>query len=588
MIVERSSGDPGWTIRYVNQAFTRILGYTSKEAVGANPLMLCGPESDLEALQQRLGDALAGNTALFELLHYRKGGVPIWLEASIFPLRNRDGAVTHSVWFGRDIGERKLAESALVRAKVAEESNAELRKEIADRKRAEARLVHAAFHDPLTGLPNRELFVDRVKSALARSSLHPGKRAAVLSLDCDRFKLVNDTLGHLAGDLLLIAVARRLEACLRPGDTLARPGGDEFSILLEDIHDEAAAVCVAKSILEALSAPFSLGDHELYETASIGIALGSPEGPTPENLLRDADIAMHRAKVLGKNRYELFETKLREQSSRLLLLELELRRALDRAQLSLAYQPIVSLADGNLTGFEGLLRWQHPELGAIPPLEFIPVAEETGLIIPLGEWVLHAACAQTRLWQQASPAHATLSVNVNVSVQQLLQERFTDRVRDTLRETGLRAEDLHLEITESTLMTEPDRIAAVLRELHALGVKLQVDDFGTGYSSLAYLHRFPIDTLKIDRTFVSGRGEAGIANPEIVQAVVVLASRLGIDVIAEGVETAEQESQLGAYRCGSAQGYLFAKPLDAHAAARYLSAHAMHEAARPVRKKRAS
>jgi diguanylate cyclase (GGDEF)-like protein len=438
--------------------------------------------------------------------------------------------------------------------------------------------------DSLTGLPNRALFVDYVKSALVRSSGNSEKHTAVFFLDCDRFKLVNDSLGHMTGDLLLIAIARRLESCLRPGDALARLGGDEFAILLENVRDEAAAGGIGKRILTTLATPFAIGNHEVYASASIGIALGTSES-APESLLRDADIAMYRAKALGKNRYEVFEAKLREQTSRLLQLENELRRALDNAQLSIAYQPIVSLADGRLTAFEALARWRHPTLGNITPVEFIPVAEETGLIIPLGNWILHAACSQTRHWQQSSPEHAALSVNVNVSVKQLLDERFTERVRETLEETGLRAEHLHLEITESTLMTEPARIAAILRELHAIGVKLHADDFGTGYSSLAIIHQLPIDTLKIDRAFISGRGGVGIANPEIVQAVVVLAAHLGLDVIAEGVETAEQESQLGAFRCGNAQGYRYARPLEPLTVAQYLSTHAMHEEARPPEKR---
>ena len=582
MIVDWTGGERPHLIRYVNEGFTRITGYACEEVIGRNPpRLLCGSNTDLAVLQRNLAVVLAGRPTVFELLHYCKDGSTIWLELSIFPLQDGEGAVTHSITFGRDISERKQAEAALIRAKVAEEHNAALQREIAERQRAERaraerqraeeQLAHTTFHDPLTGLPNLALFLDRVTSALARSG-RPRQVVAVLFLDCDRFMLVNETLGHLTGDLLLIAIARRLERCLRPSDTLARQGGDEFKILLEDIPDAATATGIAERLLQAFSTPFTLGDHEVYATASIGIALSSPGTTSPEDLLLDADIAMYRAKVLGKDRYEVFVPELRDQVSRLLQLETALRRALDRSELSLAYQPIVSLADGRLNGFEALARWQHPELGAIEPSEFIPVAEETGLIHPLGEWVLREACAQTRRWQDAFPKCGALSVSVNVSAKQLQDQRFIDRVRGALAQSGLGAQHLRVEITESILMRDPGRAAAVLRKLRELGVKLHMDDFGTGYSSLSYLHHFPLDALKIDRSFVSGQGSAGIANPEIVHSVIALARNLGLEVIAEGIETEEQERQLRALGCTNGQGYRFARPLDAHAAARYLDA----------------
>jgi diguanylate cyclase (GGDEF)-like protein len=445
-----------------------------------------------------------------------------------------------------------------------------LARAMAARQRAERHLGHAAFHDPLTDLPNRALFVERLRSALAQGDLHPEQIRALLFLDVDRFKLVNDTLGHHIGDQLLIAIARRLEGCLRASDTLARLGGDEFTVLLEvGLPDAAAtAAAVAERMLQAFAAPFTLGGHEVYVTVTIGIALSSTG--TSEDLLRDADIAMYRAKSLGKHRYEFFESGDREAPTRLLQLESGLRRAADRSEFTIAYQPIISLTDGRLTGFEALARWEHPELGPISPEEFIPVAEETGLICPLGEWILREACAQTRRWQEAFPAHAALCVSVNVSVKQLQDERFVDRVRATLAQSGLSAECLRVEITESHLMSNPVHAAAALHKLRALGAKIYLDDFGTGYSSLAYLHQFPVDALKIDRSFVSNGESDEIANPEIVKAVIALAHHLGFAVIAEGIETEEQERQLRTLRCNYAQGYRYARPLDVHAAERYL------------------
>jgi diguanylate cyclase (GGDEF)-like protein len=441
---------------------------------------------------------------------------------------------------------------------------------IDERQRTEEQLAHIAFHDPLTGLPNRALFDDCVRSAIARTD-RTGQRVAVLFLDVDRFKLVNDTLGHLTGDQLLIAIARRLEGCLSSSDIVARQGGDEFTILLEDSVRDAASVaaCIAERLLKAFSASFIVGDQEVYATASIGIALSSPGTTSPGDLLRNADIAMYRAKVLGKHRYEFFATGQREAPKRLLQLETGLRRALDRSELTIAYQPIISFADGRPVAFEALARWEHAELGSVSPAEFIPIAEETGLIRPLGEWVLGEACAQTRRWQQAFPAHAALYVSVNVSAKQMQDDGFVECVRAALAQSGLGAEHLQVEITESCLMSDPLRAAAALHELRALGAKVHMDDFGTGYSSLACLHKFPIDALKIDRSFVSGQGEA-IANPDIVRTVIALASQLGLETIAEGIQTEEQEMQLHALRCTYAQGYRFAKPLDVDAAARYL------------------
>ena len=572
MVIEWTNGQPPFFIRYVNEAFIRHTGYARGEVLGKSPMLLAGPNTDSGLLERMLAKVIAGHSVVFELINYRKDGGEIWLEVSIFPLQDDTGILTHTISFARDIRERKEAEATLMRARIAEEHNVALKREIAERERVEAQLAHAAFHDPLTGLPNRALFVNRIEYALARTRRHP-RQIAVLFIDCDRFKLVNDTLGHLTGDLLLIAIARRLEGCLRPGDTLARLGGDEFTILLDEDQNATTATRVAQRLLQVFSSPFILGDHEVYATASIGLALSSA-GSTPEDLLRNADIAMYRAKELGKDRCEAFVPALRDQASRQLQLESGLRRALDRGEFSLAYQPIVSLVDEQLHAFEALIRWEHPELGHIAPLEFIPVAEETGLIHQIGEWVLREACAQTQRWHAAFPPWGALNVSVNVSAKQLQDPRFIDRVRGALKDSGLSAEYLQIEITESILMADPDRSATVLRKLREIGVTLHMDDFGTGYSSLNYLHRFTLDSLKVDRSFVSGHGGGGIANLEIVQTVIALARHLGLQVIAEGVETEEQERHLRALGCAKGQGYLFARPLDVHSASRFLEENA--------------
>lgn len=572
LIVDWTGPPDSERIVYVNASFSRITGFSREEALGRNPkTLLCGPSTDRAFLRRMLTRVNGGTPVTFELLHYCKGGSTLWLELSIFPLPGLNGKVTHSITFGRDVAERKLAAAALIRATVAEERYAALARETAECQRAKEQLAHVAYHDPLTGLPNRALFVDRVTSALARNGQHPEQFVAVLLLDCDRFKLVNETLGHLTGDLLLIAIARRLESCLLPGETLARIGGDEFTILLEHAQEAASAGDIAARLLKAFSTPFSLGEQEVHVTASIGIAWTSPSSTSAEDLMRDADIAMYRAKALGKDRCVAFTPQLRDRASRSLQVETALRRAIERRELRLAYQPIVSLADVRLVSFEALSRWKHPELGVVEPVEFIRVAEETGLIVALGDWVLNEACAQMRRWHDSFPNWHALSISVNVSAKQLQDEHFVTGVRETLARSGLSGEHLRIEITESVLMHDPVEAAAILRELRGMGIRLDMDDFGTGYSSLAYLHQFPLDALKIDRSFVSGLG-SGVAYPEIVQTVIALARQLGLEVIAEGVESDEQERQLLALGCTYGQGYHFARPLDAPAATLYLEA----------------
>ncbi|MFQ5857549.1 MAG: EAL domain-containing protein [Anaerolineae bacterium] len=438
-------------------------------------------------------------------------------------------------------------------------------RDITERKRAEEQLLHGAFHDALTGLPNRALFMDRLGRSIERAKRREDHLFAVLFLDLDRFKVVNDSLGHTIGDQLLIAMAPRLEGCVRATDTVARLGGDEFVILLEDIEAVSDATRVAGRIREVLTVPFNLDGHEMFTTASIGIVLSATSYEQPEDILRDADIAMYRAKALGKARYELFDAAMRDHVVARLRLETDLRRAIERQEFEIHYQPIVSLADGRIAGFEALLRWQHPEHGLVSPGEFIPVAEETGLIVPIDQWVLRETCGQMRAWQAQFPADPPLTISVNLSSKQFAQPDLIEQIEQVLRETGLDARSLKLEITESVIMENGESAAVMLSRLRALGVQVHMDDFGTGYSSLSYLHQFPIDTIKIDRSFIGKMGVDG-NNSEIAQAIVMLARDLGMDVIAEGVETAEQLVRLRALECEYGQGYHFSKPLDSEAA----------------------
>ena len=441
--------------------------------------------------------------------------------------------------------------------------------DITERKSFEAQLTHQAFHDSLTGLPNRSLFLERLGRAIERGKRRPGYQFAVLLLDLDRFKRINDSLGHLAGDLLLKGIARRLEACLRSVDTVARLGGDEFAVLLEEFGSAREVIQVTDRIREVLDRPFQLtGGNEVYCEASIGIVLKTQRYTSAEEILRDSDIAMYRSKESGKDRLA-FTRKMHEMAVENLRMENELRQGLKNGDLTLHYQPVVGVSDGRLLGFEALVRWRHPQLGMILPARFIPLAEETGLIVPLGEWVINQALRQLRQWRKEVADTGHLFLSVNISSKQFRQPDLVDSIRRGLIGHHVDPSLLKLEITESVIMRDAKSSVEKLSKLKSLGVELLVDDFGTGYSSLSYLQRFPISGLKIDRSFISGEGDER-ENMEIVRTVIALAGNLGLAVVAEGVETEGQLEMLRTLGCGSAQGYYFSRPLDAPSATRFI------------------
>jgi diguanylate cyclase (GGDEF)-like protein len=452
-----------------------------------------------------------------------------------------------------------------------------------ERQHAEERLIQDATRDPLTGLPNRAFFVERLNQAIVHARRNPSAQFALLFIDLDRFKIVNDSLGHLAGDSLIIQVAHRLKAALRRDDliagprspvpgssTLARLGGDEFTILVTDIDDPSDAIRVANRVEEALHPPFAVDGQEIYTSASIGIASSASGYDTADAILRDADLAMYRAKALGKARCELFDQEMHQTAMKRLALETDLRRALQNREFVLHYQPIVSLVTGGIVGFEALVRWRKPDGELAFPDEFIEVAEDTGIIVFLGNWVLREACAAARTLQERFPRAEPLAISVNVSPRQFAQPDLVAQVRAVLAETGLAPGSLRLEITESVTIGDTDRVTAVLMELKELGVRLSIDDFGTGYSSLSYLHSLPLDELKIDRSFVAemGRNAEGF---QIVRTIMSLAGNLGMDVVAEGAEAEGQVAQLRSLGCEFGQGHYFSTAVDLPAAAALLT-----------------
>ncbi len=487
------------------------------------------------------------------------------IQAGLFVLVQYADGVIRRQYRERELGEQALRQvqgtlerRVKARTKELARANAGLEAEIAERRLADQRVVHMAHHDALTGLPNRTLLADRVGQAIARAHRSGGK-LAVLFLDLDRFKNVNDSFGHAVGDMLLTAVSARLTASRREEDTVARLGGDEFIVSIPDVGDPAEAETVAARILADLAKPFTINGHQLHADVSIGIALYPRDGDTAETLMRNADTAMYHAKESGRGNYQFFSAQLTERVSRRLSTETNLRRALERGEFTVHYQPLVNLAAGRVDGAEALLRWPQQDDRLVSPVEFIPIAEETGLIVPLGEWVLLEACAQAQAWQALQPG---LRIAVNLSARQFRQKNLIGMIEQVLGESRLHPSLLELELTEGMLMHNVEEATHILARLDEIGVRLAIDDFGTGYSSLSYLKRFPIHTLKIDRSFVRDIS----TDPDdaaIVTAIVAMARSLNLRVTAEGVETEEQATFLRSLTCDQAQGFHFGRPMPA-------------------------
>ncbi|MFZ5555650.1 MAG: bifunctional diguanylate cyclase/phosphodiesterase [Pseudomonadota bacterium] len=519
----------------VNPAFTKITGYAPEEVIGRYPKIVDAGTQDRRELRRRWSAIKRDGHWEGEVKDRRRDGTGFAKWLRVRAVRDADGNISHYIGVFSDVSERKAAQK---------------------------RIEFLAYYDPLTSLPNRTLFRDRVSRAIAVAQRHQG-RLALLFIDLDRFKNVNDSLGHTAGDRLLRTVADRLQGLVRDADTVARLSGDEFVVLLTEVNGPDGAAVVAQRILHAISAPHVLGGTEVAVTPSIGISVYPEDGADHDELIQHADIAMYHAKETGRANFQFFRAELNERVLERISLENSLRRALENEEFLLHYQPQVSLEDGHVVGFEALIRWHQPGQGMVPPGRFIPVAEDSGLIVPIGAWVLRSACRQCRQWQEAGSA--PVPVAVNISAVQFRQPDFVDTVREALAGTALDPEFLELEFTESVVMDRSEQVLRKLRQLRALGVQVSIDDFGTGYSSLSYLRQFPIDKLKIDQSFTRDLGSGADSQP-IVSAIIAMARSLGLEVIAEGVETRAQLELLRRHGCGQGQGYLFARPMPADAA----------------------
>ncbi|MGH7464927.1 MAG: putative bifunctional diguanylate cyclase/phosphodiesterase, partial [Longimicrobiales bacterium] len=515
-----------------NRFMEEITGLSASEVIGTHALDKFPDLRDqgIEPLLQRAleGETVYSQDTQFVIPHTRRTG---WVTTVYSPHVSPDGEVIGVVGIVHDITERK---------------------------RAEDLLLHNAFHDALTGLPNRALFVDRLERLLRQVDRHPDYVFGVAFLDLDEFKIVNDSYGHMVGDDLLVSIARRLEGCVRAGDTVARLGGDEFAVLLAEVSDVRDATRVAERIMTELSVPFRLAGHEIFMTASIGISLSSSGYARPEEILRDADAAMYRAKLDG-SRYQVFDPEMHQLVLSTEQAEADLRRALQDDEFRLEYQPIISLADGRITGFEALIRWDHPRRGLLAPTEFVPIAEEGGLIAEIGAWVLERACRQMTEWLRKFPEQSELTMSVNLSATQFQQPDLLEQIDAILARTELPPSALKLEVTESVLGDDDEMVTTAVAALRERGIRLCIDDFGTGTSSLGHLHSFPVDTLKIDRSFVSQIGFSG-NSARLVETIVALSHTLGMASVAHGVETREQLEFLRQLGPEFAQGFLFSAP----------------------------
>ncbi|MBF0481203.1 MAG: EAL domain-containing protein [Desulfovibrionaceae bacterium] len=528
---------PDGALLYISPSCERITGHPAAAFYGRPDFLEEITVPGYKAVWDELREALARDerqfAADFQILH--ADGLDRWISLHCQKVYGLGGA---------DLGLRSSS------------------RDITERKHLEMEFQHLAFHDPLTGLPNRKLCLDRIAQALERSKRRENYHYAVIFLDLDRFKVVNDSLGHYVGDQLLVSVSRKIKAQVRTLDTVARYGGDEFVVLLEEIASAADAIDIARRIKNEIKEPLSLCGYNIHISASLGIVLSPAIYDRPEDLLRNANIAMHRAKDQGRDKLKVFNTGLLEEAINIMRVETDLRRALERDEFVIHFQPIIALGDKRLTGFEALLRWRHPQLGMVQPDDFIHVAEETGLIIPIGLWVIEQSCRIMADWQARHADAAGLTVNVNLSAKQLSQTDLVERVDAILRAEGLAPEALKLEITESVMMDNPELAVNRLKRLKALGVKLSMDDFGTGYSSLGYLQKFPVDTLKVDRSFIM-RLDVESESSQIIKAVIALAHSMGMDVVAEGIEEPHQDNLLVELKCECGQGFLYSRPVEA-------------------------
>jgi diguanylate cyclase (GGDEF)-like protein/PAS domain S-box-containing protein len=520
-------------IEFVNDRFCEMTGYTRQELLCKAIFEFLFDDYERQHLNGINRKRLQGEAEQYELRLKKKNGESLYTIVGGAPVFNAEQEIIGTMGVFTDITERK---------------------------RIEEQMVHDAFHDALTGLANRKLFMEHLRMTLARTKRERDGLFAVLFLDFDRFKVINDSLGHAEGDRLLIAIAGRLKFILRPGDLVARLGGDEFTILLNELDCAEDALKIAERIHTEMGNPFDLGGSEIVTSASIGIAFGNNDYNQAEEILRDADIAMYRAKTKGKACHQIFDQTMHDEARNRLHIEREMRQALEQKEFCLYYQPIVDLKTGILAGFESLIRWNHPVRGMVSPGEFIPIAEENNMILPLGRWILHESCRQLRQWQRENMSAENLVISVNLSSKQFIQPDLVEQVASALVETGLPPKCLKLEITESYLMENSDLAVTTISRLRALGLQLSLDDFGTGYSSLSYLHSLPVSFLKIDRSFVIRMMESK-ENSEMVETIIRLAQNLKMKVIAEGIETTEQMAHLQMLNCEYGQGYFFSKPV---------------------------